>query len=319
MLHLGTDEAGYGPNLGPLVVTVSVWETADDPDGDRGESVDLWTRLESAITQLPERGPRLHVADSKQVYTPGRGLRELERSVLAILAQLGWRPGTLSELRDRLTGWTNGDRGCTAGWYTEVDVTLPVAAAPESVSDACSLLQETLRSAQVRLASVHSDVVCETRFNRLVDAAGSKGTVLADTTLSLVTATGVISGGQRATIHCDKFGGRNRYVGELTKLADGEFVRTIVESQAASRYEVGRCQFSFETKGERHLPVAVASMVSKYVRELSMLAVNTYWRQHLPDLKPTKGYPQDAARYFAEIRETQITQGLPDDMVWRKR
>ena len=26
---LGTDEAGYGPNLGPLVVTATVWEVPD--------------------------------------------------------------------------------------------------------------------------------------------------------------------------------------------------------------------------------------------------------------------------------------------------
>ena len=31
---IGTDEAGYGPNLGPLVISVSVWQTTDDSPGD---------------------------------------------------------------------------------------------------------------------------------------------------------------------------------------------------------------------------------------------------------------------------------------------
>ena len=30
-LVVGTDEAGYGPNLGPLVVAATCWESACDP------------------------------------------------------------------------------------------------------------------------------------------------------------------------------------------------------------------------------------------------------------------------------------------------
>ena len=37
---IGTDEAGYGPNLGPLVISATVWEA---PDGVGGE--DLFGRL----------------------------------------------------------------------------------------------------------------------------------------------------------------------------------------------------------------------------------------------------------------------------------
>ena len=36
---LGTDEAGYGPNLGPLVISASLWEV---PEGVRGD--DLYER-----------------------------------------------------------------------------------------------------------------------------------------------------------------------------------------------------------------------------------------------------------------------------------
>ena len=31
-LVIGTDEAGYGPNLGPLVVAATVWDVAAAPD-----------------------------------------------------------------------------------------------------------------------------------------------------------------------------------------------------------------------------------------------------------------------------------------------
>ena len=42
---IGTDEAGYGPNLGPLVISATVWEA---PDGIGGE--ELFERLGDSIT-----------------------------------------------------------------------------------------------------------------------------------------------------------------------------------------------------------------------------------------------------------------------------
>ncbi len=32
MFVIGTDEAGYGPNLGPLVISATLWETPDELD-----------------------------------------------------------------------------------------------------------------------------------------------------------------------------------------------------------------------------------------------------------------------------------------------
>ena len=48
---IGTDEAGYGPNLGPLTVVATAWHL---PDG--VEPLDLWDELTSVLTCTPERG-----------------------------------------------------------------------------------------------------------------------------------------------------------------------------------------------------------------------------------------------------------------------
>src|SRR5436190_2011065 len=73
--HIGIDEAGYGPNLGPFVMTLVAC---------RCEEADLWTRLKSGVRRFDEPADhRLIVADSKQVYAPARGWAELERTVLA--------------------------------------------------------------------------------------------------------------------------------------------------------------------------------------------------------------------------------------------
>ncbi|MCP4172952.1 MAG: radical SAM protein, partial [Fuerstiella sp.] len=44
---IGTDEAGYGPNLGPLVITATSWTI---PDGAR--PADLWTLLDDVVAEV---------------------------------------------------------------------------------------------------------------------------------------------------------------------------------------------------------------------------------------------------------------------------
>ena len=63
-LWAGIDEAGYGPNLGPLVMTAVVAE---------GERPDLWRDRESWICRAGGDPGRLWVDDSKRLYHPGAG------------------------------------------------------------------------------------------------------------------------------------------------------------------------------------------------------------------------------------------------------
>src|SRR5262249_36645786 len=76
---IGIDEAGYGPNLGPFVMTAVALRVPDD-----GAGADLWQRPAVAARRDtdPEDG-RFLVADSKVVYSPARGLGPLETGALA--------------------------------------------------------------------------------------------------------------------------------------------------------------------------------------------------------------------------------------------
>jgi hypothetical protein len=60
-------------------------------------------------------------------------------------------------------------------------------------------------------------------------------------------------------------------------------------------------------------------MVSKYVREALMHEFNRFWQTHLPDLKPTAGYPGDSERYYQEIRPVMKRLGFDKSKVWRQR
>jgi hypothetical protein len=95
------------------------------------------------------------------------------------------------------------------------------------------------------------------------------------------------------------------------------------ESLAESIYRWGveaeRVEIQFRAGGESFLPAALASMVSKYLRELAMRAFNDFWCCRVPELKPTAGYPIDARRFKQAIAATQGELGIDDDILWRSR
>src|SRR5437764_7932204 len=76
--RVGLDEAGYGPNLGPLVLSSSACHVpADAPPC-------LWDCLAAAVRKAehPDDG-RLLIDDSKKVNEGKAGLAKLEAGVLA--------------------------------------------------------------------------------------------------------------------------------------------------------------------------------------------------------------------------------------------
>ena len=85
--------------------------------------------------------------------------------------------------------------------------------------------------------------------------------------------------------------------------------------RARAGAEVKSGAFSFLVEGESaHMPVALASMVAKFIRELAMLRFNQHWgRVRMAalgqEIKPTAGYRNDAHRWLEEIGEVMT----PDD------
>ena len=70
-------------------------------------------------------------------------------------------------------------------------------------------------------------------------------------------------------------------------------------------------------QSERHLPVALASMLAKYLRELAMEQFNRFWQQRAPQVKPTKGYPQDARRFRQEVSAILAEHPEWETVMWR--
>jgi ribonuclease HII len=340
---IGTDEAGYGPNLGPLVISASVWEV---PDGVRAD--DLYRLLRSVISAAPRESgvlsraggktnaceetipadpnkdcrPVLLIADSKVVYQSGKGLAALERGVLVALALLGRRPTTWREVWDVLASDASNVLG-TLLWHAGYDAPVPLDAESHEVHTLAQAVERGFQAAGVRLVGLRSRAIFEAEFNRLVEQHGSKGTLLSHATLELAAQSLAPLRSGPILVLCDKHGGRNAYRQLLSEWFPEWLVEVYREGREESLYRFGpaerRIEFRFRAKGETCLPTALASMASKYLRELSMRAMNAFWRARVPGLAPTAGYPADAKRFKAAIAAAQAALGIDDRAVWRSR
>jgi hypothetical protein len=316
---VGTDEAGYGPNLGPLVISATAWRVPDDAHGQ-----DLYHLLAECVTSVEPDSVDglLAIADSKQLYHPGKGWAALERGVLASLQVAG---KTVSRWREV---WEALDPCCgpvigTIPWHGDYDLALPQALEASQVDKAADVLRTGLRRAGVELAAVRSTVVFPEQFNDLLDQHDGKGAALSFCTLGLLRGLLDMLEPAPTLVVCDKHGGRNRYGPLLQHFFPEEFVESHGECRAASIYRWGpparRTEVRFVAQGESFLPSALASMTCKYLRELAMAAFNDFWLRQKPGLRPTAGYPVDAKRFKAEIADVQQALGISDRQLWRNR
>ena len=317
---IGTDEAGYAPNLGPLVISASVW-WVDGP----GPNVDLYEKLKREVCKAPRRSGasrRLAIADSKALYSRAQGLQVLERGVLAALALADCPTGDWHEV------WRSLDERSYAGlsempWHLNYEPALPLAADPQELTRLVPWLRRGLVRAGVRLVALRSRAVFPEEFNRATRVLGNKAEALSRITLGLVAEMLERCAGQPTLVVCDKHGGRNYYQRLLQHQFPDPLVEVLDEGNARSVYRWGpsdaRIEVHFRAGGEDFLPAAMASMTSKYLRELAMHAFNDYWCTRVPGLAPTAGYPGDARRFKAAIEPLQLALGIADQVVWRDR
>jgi hypothetical protein len=316
---IGTDEAGYAPNLGPLVISATAWEVDRRVDDDR-----LYEIVEDVVCALPRdaHAGRVAWADSKVLYSPGLGLTALERGMLAALGLIDCIPADWRALWQTLDGEAAG-RLESVPWHLGFNADLPVSADLSEIEPLVVAVKAGLATAGIRLIAIASKAVFPDEFNRLVDRDGNKAEVLSRLTLELVARMFERLGPGPKRVLCDKHGGRNRY----GRLLQQQFYETLVEVREEgpieSAYAWGpkrsRIDIRFRMSCESFLPVALASMASKYLREAAMLAFNRFWCQRLPELRPTAGYPGDARRFWNQIRPLQAELGIDDGVLWRAR
>ena len=309
--QIGIDEAGYGPNLGPFVMTLVACQAPDD--------IDLWNALQTDVRRADEPADhRLVVADSKLVYSPANGWAGLEKTALSAMAPSATLHGLLQHLAaDELPALR------AEAWFVG-DTALPTEVDADDLGVSSARWRAASESAGVTWGFCRSVIVPAPPFNDMIDKWDRKGAVLSIAMAQLMQACLAGTAAEPMRFVVDKHGGRNAYSAVLQHaFADG-IVLAQEEGRSRSVYRVEGLdrpvRITFMPKADvEHFTVALASMISKYVRELLMREFNRYWQTHVPGLKATAGYPLDAVRYIDAIRPAMARLGIAERLVWRSR
>lgn len=364
ILVIGTDEAGYGPNLGPLTVGASCWlapnrRTSTSEDAPRAP---LLAFLPDAAAQDETRDPGFFpdalndalspftgnvknafpLVDSKKLFGATRALSTLERPFMIAQTLAGIDAADFRTLLERLKADASDP---LPPW--EIDANLALPTDPKtlraSLDDSLEAVRRRLDATRTRLLLLAARRVQPREFNALDDRLSLKSAIIAEITTSLVVETLERALGDaapdRALVLCDKLGGSARYAATLKKRFQCDDVKILREGRDASVYRLSasggidrtgaflpfprrvELEIQFTAKGEKNAPTALASIVAKYLRELSMRLFNDFWRRAVAprELRETAGYPVDAARFREDMKDARRALKIPDDLFWRRK
>lgn len=321
-LLIGTDEAGYGPPLGPLVIVATAWRF---PDSRTAEHAFMPFVDGLELTG----GCRLRIGDSKQLFKPGgtRPLAGLEATIAALVPPRGTvanPPTTLKHLLAQLCGDDLVELA-ERPWFADLDTPYPLTPAPADEGPMPELVHKTLGRLGIELVEIAARVIDATRFNHLCGIMGNKATLLSETTTELVCrCIDAEPHEPQVLVYSDRHGGRHRYGALLQHARPDAMLAIVAEGSPESRYRLAEAQrtidWRFTVQGDRFAPVAFASMVAKYLRERMMERFNAFWQKHHREpLRPTAGYATDAKRFCRQIGPTAERLGITADSYVRCR
>ena len=310
--------------FGPLVIARSVF-ALEDGWSDL-EPPCLWQAMSKAICRkTSDKKRRIAVNDSKQLYTPARGLHHLERGVLSFAALAGLESQRLDELLHAVA-YDAPSRQPDQLWYSDDTggPLLPSTIDSGQLTISKGQLRRAAEAGGVQMDHLNAAVIYEDRFNHMVAATRSKASCTWTFVAGHLLAIWKAHGERDPLVVIDRQGGRQHYRDQLAMVFEGAEVDVLGETPLSSDYQIidgdRRMTVLVQTGSEeRHLPVALASMTAKYLRELLMSRFNAFWLSHQPQTAPTAGYAKDGKRFLADIEPLIVKLGIDRSELIRAR
>lgn len=331
---IGIDEAGYGPNLGPLVIGASMWNVPQELELDPFAS-QLEPQFQAKRFLGKESAPFIPLGDSKELYQSGGSTDSLEIGVLSLFqnAQSASVVGS-DELWIALLEQANclklqpSEHRQSLPWYEHITQAPAWLWWPKRTALA-ALAASGLQKLDVRFEGFQARIVDEIVFNQGLKSYGGKGKLLSLVSLNLVldiVGRLDLRGIDGIEVYCDRHGGRSKYL-ELLQSVFGDiffWIEKEASNESCYRTEWQGCplRIRFTVGGDRFPPTSAASMLAKWLREVSMGHFNAYWQNKVPGLKSTAGYPVDAKRFVQDLKRAdlwQTSEVVPSlESIWRQ-
>lgn len=302
---VGIDEAGYGPLMGPLVVSAVVLEMPSSL-----LKANHWTVLQQSVSQQKKGlAGRLLIADSKKAFTRSSGIGHLRRTVLSCLSASQHRNNTIANASDIVAALHPEYREqiCRYPWYAALDKH-DLGHSSEDISIAAAALQKNLCDHDMTIRHIQSRCLDVELYNHRVSSVKNKSRVLFTELCSLImnALNHHTEGTEPMNVIVDRQGGRINYQQELMRMFPGCELTTIRQDEKLSSYSLTTAnktmRIHFCVKADSaHLCAALASMASKYLREVMMESLNSYFCKLCDQLKPTAGYWEDGQRFIRDI------------------
>ncbi len=311
----GIDEAGYGPLLGPLVVAGTCFKTETIPS----EGM-LWDLLSDSLNNSTRNlDGRLVIADSKIVYSGKKGMKNLEEGVLSFNS---CHRKTIEDVGSFFsTVCPHKAPEISSPWFKGTEqIKLPTASNRAAIESKSAMLGASLKGSNTVFEGACVCPVLPAEYNRLVGQTGNKSMLLWQKCGTLLQQFWLRCRGLDGFVLVDRHGGRQHYRRLLTDAFPALRCDVREENNAGSVYRISDGTRSMWVAFKREadslaLPVSLASMYAKYVRELYMKAFNSFWCGRIEELRPTAGYAADAKRFLRDIKpfikkEALDTKGL---------
>ena len=286
---VGIDENGYGPVLGPLVVTAVTLEFDGDP----------FEELKTENFNFPIR-----VKDSKKIFARNlSGYAAGEILTWGILLAGGFDYSDLRSMIKKLTG---------EDFELHPDIEVPVWAKKAINLEIPAFLKKT----GIRIHEVKSKILFPGNFNEMIEMVDNKSFL--DYLLFEHLLYKLEFDFDLAMM--GKIGGTKFYEKNFFMRTGTEVIETFEEKSQISGYRLRLPHREFDAYfilngDEKYLPITLASIVGKYLREVFMLSLN--YEAGFKDTIPyVSGYRHDARTN--ELLE-RLKEKYPEDKIIRKK